>query len=35
VPAAGLPVGLQFAGPHGADLSVLELAGAAQRLLSL
>jgi len=33
VPAPGLPVGLQFAGRHGGDLSVLELAGAAQRLL--
>ena len=33
VPAPGLPVGLQLAGRHGGDLSVLELAGAAQRLL--
>ncbi len=33
VPAPGLPVGLQLAGPHGGDRSVLELAGAAQRLL--
>jgi Asp-tRNA(Asn)/Glu-tRNA(Gln) amidotransferase A subunit family amidase len=34
VPAPGLPVGLQLAGRHGGDLSVLELAGAVQRLLS-
>jgi 2-dehydropantoate 2-reductase len=34
VPAPGLPVGLQLAGRHGGDRSVLELAGAAQRLLS-
>jgi len=34
VPAPGLPVGLQLAGRHGGDLSILELAGAAQRLLS-
>jgi aspartyl-tRNA(Asn)/glutamyl-tRNA(Gln) amidotransferase subunit A len=33
VPAPGLPVGLQLAGAHGGDVSVLELAGAAQRLL--
>jgi 2-dehydropantoate 2-reductase len=35
VPAPGLPVGLQLAGRHGGDRSVLELAGAVQRLLSL
>jgi aspartyl-tRNA(Asn)/glutamyl-tRNA(Gln) amidotransferase subunit A len=34
VPAPGLPVGLQLAARHGGDVSVLELAGAAQRLLS-
>jgi 2-dehydropantoate 2-reductase len=34
VPAAGLPVGLQLAALHGADVPVLELAGAVQRLLS-
>jgi 2-dehydropantoate 2-reductase len=34
VPAPGLPVGLQLAGRHGGDRSVLELAGAVQRLLS-
>ncbi len=33
VPAPGLPVGLQLAGRHGGDRSVLELAGAVQRLL--
>ena len=33
VPAPGLPVGLQLAAPHGGDVAVLELAGAAQRLL--
>ncbi|HMH92073.1 MAG TPA: amidase, partial [Streptosporangiaceae bacterium] len=33
VPAPGLPVGLQLAARHGGDVSVLELAGAAQRLL--
>jgi 2-dehydropantoate 2-reductase len=33
VPAPGLPVGLQLAAAHGGDVSVLELAGAAQRLL--
>jgi 2-dehydropantoate 2-reductase len=33
VPAPGLPVGLQLAGRHGTDISLLELAGAAQRLL--
>jgi Asp-tRNA(Asn)/Glu-tRNA(Gln) amidotransferase A subunit family amidase len=33
VPAAGLPVGLQLAARHGADVPVLELAGAVQRLL--
>jgi 2-dehydropantoate 2-reductase len=33
VPAPGLPVGLQLAGRHGGDQSVLELAGAVQRLL--
>ena len=35
VPAPGLPVGLQLAGRHGGDRSVLELADAVQRLLSL
>jgi 2-dehydropantoate 2-reductase len=33
VPAPGLPVGLQLAGRHGTDIALLELAGAAQRLL--
>jgi 2-dehydropantoate 2-reductase len=34
VPAPGLPVGLQLAGRRGADLALLELAAAAQRLLT-
>ena len=33
VPAAGLPVGLQLAGRRGADLSLLRVAAAAERLL--
>jgi 2-dehydropantoate 2-reductase len=35
VPAPGLPVGLQLAGRHGGDLSVLALAGAVQHLLPM
>jgi 2-dehydropantoate 2-reductase len=35
VPTPGLPVGLQLAGRHGGDRSLLELAGAVQRLLSV
>jgi 2-dehydropantoate 2-reductase len=34
VPASGLPVGLQLAGRRDGDLALLELAGAAQRLLA-
>src|ERR1700733_995036 len=34
VPAPGLPVGLQLAGRRDGDLALLELAAAAQRLLS-
>jgi Asp-tRNA(Asn)/Glu-tRNA(Gln) amidotransferase A subunit family amidase len=34
VPAPGLPVGLQLAGRRDADLALLELAAAAQRLLT-
>jgi Asp-tRNA(Asn)/Glu-tRNA(Gln) amidotransferase A subunit family amidase len=34
VPAPGLPVGLQFAAARGSDLALLELASAAQRLLT-
>jgi 2-dehydropantoate 2-reductase len=34
VPASGLPVGLQLAGRRDGDLALLELAAAAQRLLS-
>jgi 2-dehydropantoate 2-reductase len=34
VPTRGLPVGLQLAGRHDGDRSLLDLAGAAQRLLS-
>jgi Asp-tRNA(Asn)/Glu-tRNA(Gln) amidotransferase A subunit family amidase len=34
VPAPGLPVGLQLAGRHQADLALLEVAAAAERLLT-
>ena len=34
VPVPGLPVGLQLAGPRDGDLALLELAAAAQRLLT-
>ncbi len=34
VPAAGLPIGLQLAGRRGADLALLRLAAAAERLLT-
>jgi 2-dehydropantoate 2-reductase len=34
VPAPGLPVGLQLAGRHGADLALVRVAAAAERLLA-
>ena len=34
VPSAGLPVGLQLAGPRAGDLLLLELAAAAERVLA-
>jgi 2-dehydropantoate 2-reductase len=35
VPAAGLPVGLQLAGRHGADIALLGLAAAAEAVLAM